>query len=101
VAWQLVQDHLRDWLIDAAGVREASAHAIEQLVAGLIMSGLAMQAAQSSRPASGAEHQFSHLWDMQHHTHEGRTPLHGFKVGIGTLAVAGLYETFFRAIWRI
>jgi glycerol-1-phosphate dehydrogenase [NAD(P)+] len=29
---------------------------------------------------------------MQHHVHEGRTPSHGFKVGIGTLAVAGLYE---------
>jgi glycerol-1-phosphate dehydrogenase [NAD(P)+] len=29
---------------------------------------------------------------MQHLVLEGRTPLHGFKVGIGTLAVAGLYE---------
>jgi glycerol-1-phosphate dehydrogenase [NAD(P)+] len=51
-----------------------------------------MQASQSSRPASGAEHQFSHLWDMQHHTHEGGTPSHGFKVGIGTLASLALYE---------
>ena len=51
-----------------------------------------MQSAQSSRPASGAEHQFSHLWDMQHHTYNGATPSHGLKVGIGTLAVASLYE---------
>ena len=52
-----------------------------------------MQSAKSSRPASGAEHQFSHLWDMQHHTHNGRAPSHGFKVGIGTLAVTALYES--------
>ena len=51
-----------------------------------------MQAAQSSRAASGAEHQFSHLWDMQHHQHEGVAPSHGFKVGIGTLASIALYE---------
>ena len=40
----------------------------------------------------GADHQFSHLWDMEHHTHEGITPSHGFKVGIGTLASLSLYE---------
>ena len=57
-----------------------------------MLGGFAMQAAKSSRPASGAEHQFSHLWDMQHHTHNGRAPSHGFKVGIGTLAVTALYE---------
>jgi glycerol-1-phosphate dehydrogenase [NAD(P)+] len=51
-----------------------------------------MQAALSSRPASGAEHQFSHLWDMQCHTFQGEAPSHGFKVGIGTLATLALYE---------
>jgi glycerol-1-phosphate dehydrogenase [NAD(P)+] len=61
-----------------------------------MMSGFAMQAARSSRPASGAEHQFSHLWDMQHHTHNGVAPSHGFKVGIGTLASLQLYETLLR-----
>ena len=29
---------------------------------------------------------------MQHHTHAGRPPSHGFKVGIGTLASVALYE---------
>jgi len=55
-----------------------------------------MQAALSSRPASGAEHQFSHLWDMQHHTFHGEAPSHGFKVGIGTLASLALYEYILR-----
>jgi glycerol-1-phosphate dehydrogenase [NAD(P)+] len=57
-----------------------------------MMGGFAMQWTKTSRPASGAEHQFSHLWDMQHHTHQGHVPSHGFKVAIGTLAVAHLYE---------
>ncbi len=57
-----------------------------------MMGGFAMQAARSSRVASGAEHMFSHMWDMQHHTHNGHAPSHGFKVGIGTLATTALDE---------
>lgn len=91
-AWTLVQDHLRDWTSRPEGVRRSDREAILGLVEGLLMTGLAMQWCKSSRPASGAEHQFSHLWDMQHHTWRGRTPLHGHKVGIGTLAVTMLYE---------
>ena len=91
-AWDIVQGTLRDWVADPAGVQAGTPQALECLVEGLIFSGLAMQCAQSSRAASGAEHQFSHLWDMQHHTHRGAAPSHGFKVGIGTLAVATLYE---------
>jgi glycerol-1-phosphate dehydrogenase [NAD(P)+] len=56
------------------------------------MGGFAMQWSKTSRPASGAEHQFSHLWDMEHHTHNGAAPSHGFKVAIGTLAVAEMYQ---------
>jgi glycerol-1-phosphate dehydrogenase [NAD(P)+] len=57
------------------------------------MSGLAMQAGGSSRPASGAEHQFSHLWEMEGLGYDDDPPLsHGFKVGLGTIAIAGLYE---------
>lgn len=91
-AWQMVQGNLRAWLANPAGVASGDATALENLVAGLMMGGFAMQHLQSSRPASGAEHQFSHLWDMQHHKHEGKSVSHGFKVGIGTLASARLYE---------
>ncbi len=91
-AWDLVQGGLREAVANPAGVRAGDPRALGQLTEGLMLSGLAMQCARSSRPASGAEHQFSHLWDMQHHTHNGFAPAHGFKVGIGTLAVAALYE---------
>jgi glycerol-1-phosphate dehydrogenase [NAD(P)+] len=91
-AWSIVQGRLREALSNPAGVRNREGEALRQLTEGLMLAGLAMQWAKSSRPAAGAEHQFSHLWDMQHHVHNGQTPLHGFKVGIGTLAVTSLYE---------
>ncbi|HOW66222.1 MAG TPA: sn-glycerol-1-phosphate dehydrogenase [Candidatus Paceibacterota bacterium] len=92
LAWNLVQGRLREAVGDPAGVRTHEPAALGRLIEGLMLGGFAMQAAQSSRPASGAEHQFSHLWDMQHHTHQGRAPSHGLKVGIGLLAVTALYE---------
>lgn len=94
-AWDIVQGGLREAVSNPAGVRNGEPEAIRQLTEGLMLGGFAMQWAQSSRPASGAEHQFSHLWDMQHHTHNGQAPSHGFKVGIGTQAVASLYEFLF------
>ena len=38
--------------------------AFEPLMYGLILSGLGMQMIGNSRPASGAEHHLSHLWEM-------------------------------------
>lgn len=90
--WAMVQDRLRDWLADPDGVRRGEVEPIHRLTVALMMTGFAMQASLSSRPASGAEHQFSHLWDMENHTHAGATPSHGFKVGIGSLASLRLYE---------
>ena len=90
-AWEIVQSRLRIWLADPAGLRQGEPEAVRRLILGLALSGFAMQASRSSRPASGAEHQFSHLWDMQHHVYRGHHPSHGFKVGIGTLASAVLY----------
>jgi glycerol-1-phosphate dehydrogenase [NAD(P)+] len=92
VAWELVQDPLRSWIGSPDAIAASEIGALRHLVNGLLMSGLAMQATLSSRPASGAEHQFSHLWDMQHHTFNGVAPSHGFKVGIGVLASLALQE---------
>ena len=74
------------------GPKRRSRKRLADLTLGLIMTGFGMQSARSSRPASGAEHQFSHLWDMQHHTHEGRIPFHGCKVSIGLLASTLMHE---------
>jgi len=91
-AWSIVQDGLRAALANPESAGNGSADAIAPLVEGLMLGGFAMQWSKTSRPASGAEHQFSHLWDMEHHTQNGRAPSHGFKVGVATLAVSHFYE---------
>ena len=92
VAWHIIQNPLRNWLAEPDKIASGEKSAILSLSEGLTLSGLAMQKAKSSRPASGAEHFFSHLWDNQHHMFQGRTPSHGFKVGIGSIATSWLYE---------
>jgi glycerol-1-phosphate dehydrogenase [NAD(P)+] len=95
-AWSLVQGSLRQATARPAQLSAGEPAAMEELIEGLVMSGLAMQAASSSRPASGAEHQFSHLWEMEglgQDPADGSPPLsHGFKVGLGTVSIAALYE---------
>ncbi|MDR2148684.1 MAG: sn-glycerol-1-phosphate dehydrogenase [Tannerella sp.] len=91
-AWDMVQGDLNDALSDPEGVKNGNSAAIGKLIQGLMMSGFAMQWLQSSRPASGAEHYFSHLWDMEQHRHNGRYVSHGFQVSIGTIAETALYE---------
>lgn len=92
-AWGLAQDTLADALARPDLVATGDAAAIERLAQSHLLSGLAMQAARSSRPASGAGHQFSHLWEMEGHGLDHEPPLsHGFKVAVGTVASL--------AIWR-
>ncbi len=95
-AWNIVQGGLQTALGHPEAVYRGETEAMGHLIEGLMLGGFAMQATRSSRPASGAEHQFSHLWDMQHHTYHGRAPSHGAKVGIATLAITALYEEFFK-----
>lgn len=91
-AWPLVQDSLRQWTGRPDLLRAGDRQTIAFLFEGLIMTGIAMQISISSRPASGSEHRFSHLWEMQALGHGHTVIPHGFKVGIGTLAAAALYE---------
>lgn len=97
-SFSIVQDGLHDALGDPEGIRKGTVETIEPLVEGLMLGGFAMQALQSSRPASGADHQFSHLWNMEHHTMaDGRTPSHGFQVSIGLLASLAYYDQFLKS----
>ncbi len=91
-SWDLVQNGLRESLSAPDAVFAGDVDMTEALGEGLIMSGFAMQAMQSSRPASGAEHQFSHCWDMENLCFEGKHVSHGFKVGIGTLISTAAIE---------
>jgi glycerol-1-phosphate dehydrogenase [NAD(P)+] len=91
-AWALVQKPLGAALEAPERLAAHDVAATEQFFLGLVISGLAMQATQSSRPASGAEHLISHLWEMTGLAEGPDPPSHGTKVGIGTVLVTMLYE---------
>lgn len=91
-AWVLVQPPLRTWLDAPEALRAGDPEALERLFEGLTLVGIAMQLASSSRPASGAEHRFSHLWEMEALDAGHAAVAHGFKVGVGAIATAALYE---------
>ena len=96
-AWNVFMNDLDAMLADPEGVAAGKPEAIASLFAGLTLSGIAMQVAKSSRPASGMEHQFSHFWDMEDLEFEGKHVSHGFKVGIGTLASTASLELLLAA----
>ncbi|NIA70187.1 sn-glycerol-1-phosphate dehydrogenase [Pelagibius litoralis] len=92
VAWPLVQDRLRAWLAEPAALRRGDAAAMAGLFAGLTVTGLAMEFHGSSRPASGADHQIAHLWEMENLSHNGVPVSHGACVSIGSLTVLALFD---------
>ncbi|NLM09401.1 MAG: sn-glycerol-1-phosphate dehydrogenase [Clostridiaceae bacterium] len=66
--------------------------AMKSLTEGLIISGIAMSFAGISRPASGMEHYFSHLWDMRALEFNTPSTLHGIQCGVGTLLCLRIYK---------
>lgn len=95
-AWHISQDNLKASLADPEGVAALKPEAIAPLVEGLMLSGFAMQAARSSRPASCTDHLFSHLWNMRDHKHNGVTPSHGFQVSVGTLMMCAMFDQMYK-----
>ncbi len=76
----------------ADSIGEADVAGLRILISGLLESGSAMARCGHSRPASGAEHHFSHFWEMRL-LQEGRAPiLHGLKVGAATAITSALWE---------
>lgn len=93
--WQLADERGRDAFDSyAAMIARAAAtltltladvdslRSIEVLAEGLVLSGLAMAAAGTSRPCSGAEHLISHALDAKL---KGRARLHGEQVAVATV----------------
>ena len=71
--------------------------AYEQLMYALILSGLAMQIIGNSRPASGAEHHMSHLWEMEV-INKHLEAYHGEKVSVGLILVMEEYKKIKKSI---
>lgn len=70
---------------------EAQQRAVATLMRALVLSGLAIDMAQSSRPASGSEHHMSHYWEMRGLWTGVNVPYHGAKVAVATVTSSRLY----------
>ncbi len=92
VAWPMVQDHLSGWLAAPEGIRSGDPDSIARLFTGLTAVGFAMEAHGSSRPASGADHQIAHMWEMEGHCHEGVKVSHGAAVSVGCVVSLALFD---------
>ena len=77
---------------NAQALAQREPQAIQAVTEALILSGLAMGMVGVSRPASGAEHQMAHYWEMDALRRGEEHPLHGNAVGVGTVLAASLYE---------
>lgn len=66
--------------------------AVAAVTEGLVVSGIAMSFARISRPASGLEHYFSHLWEMRALARGEESHLHGIQVEVGTVITLHLIE---------
>ena len=77
---------------NAQALAQREPQAIQAVTEALILSGLAMGMVGVSRPASGAEHQMAHYWEMDALRQGEEHPLHGNAVGVGTVLAASLYE---------
>ena len=77
---------------NADGLLERNENAVAAVFEGLVLSGVAMNQAGVSRPASGLEHYISHAWDMRGLAFGTPTDLHGIQCAIGTLMAVRLYE---------
>ncbi len=61
---------------------------IKLMAGALVMSGVAMEVCDSSRPASGSEHLISHAYDKV----AERPSMHGLQVGLASIATMWLQE---------
>ena len=88
----LVRYAANECIKNAKGLLSRDEAAVKAVFEGLVISGLAMNFAGISRPASGVEHYFSHLWDMRSLEFNAPSELHGLQCASGFLSATRVYE---------
>jgi glycerol-1-phosphate dehydrogenase [NAD(P)+] len=94
-AWAMVQHGLYDFLERSAAAPDGDKAAQKVLFEALSMTGFSMQYLRKSRPVSGGEHLFAHVWEMEDLSVDGVPVTHGHKAGLGTLACTAFLEILF------
>ena len=89
---ELIRKALAKCVDNAEGLLNREDEAIEAVFEGLVIGGIAMAYAGVSRPASGVEHYFSHVWDMRGLEFGTQVDLHGIQCAMATYQSVKLYE---------
>ena len=87
-----IRDALARCIEAAPGLLQREPESVKAVLEGLVACGSAMEYAGLSRPASGIEHYFSHIWDMRGLEFGTKTDLHGIQCAIGTRYALMAYE---------
>jgi glycerol-1-phosphate dehydrogenase [NAD(P)+] len=95
LAWSMTQRGLPEALQKSAAAVRGDGDAVNALFRALALTGFAMQYLKSSRPVSGCEHLYSHVWEMENLEAGGVPVTHGHKVAMGTLAASAFTEILF------
>ncbi len=89
---QMIRMAVKKCVDQAPGLLKREEKAVEAVFEGLVVGGVAMAYAGVSRPASGVEHYFSHVWDMRGLEFGTKMQLHGIQCAWGTYLAAKLYD---------
>ena len=89
---KLIRGAVQKCVSNAEGLLRREDAAIEAVFEGLVIGGVAMAYAGVSRPASGVEHYFSHIWDMRGLEFGTQVDLHGIQCAMATMKSVELYE---------
>ncbi len=88
----LVRNALRRCAENAQALMDRDENAVAAVTEGLVYAGLAMAMAGVSRPASGMEHYFSHVWDMRGEEFKTPADYHGIQCGVATETCIRIYD---------
>lgn len=89
---ELIRQAVKKCVEHADGLMQRQENAVQAVFEGLVIGGIAMAYAGVSRPASGVEHYFSHVWDMRGLEFGTPVDLHGIQCATATLTALRLYE---------
>jgi glycerol-1-phosphate dehydrogenase [NAD(P)+] len=97
--YDMTMDMVHKTLALAEGLVNRDEESIKVLMEALIVVGIAMSFAGSSRPASGSEHHLSHYFEITGIVHDEPYFCHGIDVAYSTIVTAALRDKLLAKEW--
>lgn len=97
--YDMTMDMVHKTLALAEGLVNRDEESVKVLMEALIVVGIAMSFAGSSRPASGSEHHLSHYFEITGIVHGEDYFPHGIDVAYSTIITAGIRDSLLEKEW--